>query len=304
MKFISWIKRLATGNGEKKPPEVVTESALRWMASDVQGTEAIAFQFDARQPDHLKLLVHIRSDDSDLEQRKKAVSAFQDLVAPCIRQQKDGAIKVGAENEAGLQFCLVHLLATQTKKSQTLVAVIVRCENPRAARERLRVLQLSAAANAEPASDARVARSFSSWIERFAPRHRAKKLTKAVLTPAVRTMAVQVQGMEAIAFKVNPGQRDHLNVMVHIRADNCDLQRRKAAVKAFQDVLAPCIEKGKDGAIEVGQANENGPQYCLVHRLANQEKKIRAIVAVIVRCSDLTAAVKRLRLLQMYLVKN
>ena len=42
----------------------------------------------------LKAAAHIRPDESDADTRAAALSAFQDIMKPCIQQGKDGAIQI------------------------------------------------------------------------------------------------------------------------------------------------------------------------------------------------------------------
>src|SRR3954462_12533186 len=79
------------------------------------------------------------------------------------------------------------------------------------------------------------------------------------LNDLLQTMAVVVAGTEAAGFLIERGQTPGaegrpahppigLRPIAHIRPDDSDADTRAAAIKAFQEILAPCIQQGKDGA--------------------------------------------------------
>ncbi len=115
--------------------------------------------------------------------------------------------------------------------------------------------------------------------------------------------AVMVAGSEAIAFGVQRQTNEEgqettaLAVIHHERPDGSDQKTRDAAVAAFQNLVAPCAEQGKDGAIEVGSPDGGDAQYCLVTVLRN-EGEVMAVSAVITRCRDLDRAKQRLNAMQ------
>lgn len=90
-----------------------------------------------------------------------------------------------------------------------------------------------------------------------------------------------------------------LRPVAHLRPDDSDAATRAAAIKAFQEIIAPCVQQGKDGAIEVGAPDAGEPQYCLVTLLRN-EGQVVAAAAVITRARDVERA--RQRLVSMQLV--
>jgi multidrug resistance efflux pump len=113
----------------------------------------------------------------------------------------------------------------------------------------------------------------------------------------LKTQAVVVAGTEAAAFLVekSPDQKEpSLRSIAHIRADNSSPETRAAAIAAFQQIIKPCLEQGKDGAIEL-QTGEVGvePQFCLV-TLLRREGEVIAITAVITRCMNTERAQQRL----------
>ena len=116
----------------------------------------------------------------------------------------------------------------------------------------------------------------------------------------LKTQAVVVAGTEAAAFLVEKHQDQKepaLRSIAHIRADNSTPETRAAAIAAFQQIIKPCLEQGKDGAIEL-QTGEVGvePQFCLV-TLLRRDGEVIAITAVITRCMNTERAQQRLTLM-------
>ena len=91
----------------------------------------------------LKLLKHIRPDNSPQDMREQAVQAFREIVGPCVRQGLDGAILVSPEDEANAQYCLVTLLRSEGEVVAAS-AVITRCQDEARAKQRLEGMQLVA----------------------------------------------------------------------------------------------------------------------------------------------------------------
>jgi multidrug resistance efflux pump len=122
----------------------------------------------------------------------------------------------------------------------------------------------------------------------------------AFLTDLLTTQAVTVAGTEAAGFLIERGEPQFsLRPIAHIRPDESDAQTRAAAVEAFQSIIRPCVQKGMDGAIEVGPANmDNEAQYCLV-TLLRAETEIVAVSAVIARCRNTDLARQRLMSMQL-----
>jgi multidrug resistance efflux pump len=113
----------------------------------------------------------------------------------------------------------------------------------------------------------------------------------------LKTQAVVVAGTEAAAFLLEKRQDQKdpaLRPIAHIRADNSSAETRAAAVTAFQQIIKPCIDQAKDGAIEL-PGGEVGvePQFCLV-TLLRREAEIVAVTAVITRCINVERAQQRL----------
>jgi len=111
-------------------------------AMAVAGTEAASF---ALEPDGRESLfrpvAHIRHDNANFETRARAISAFQQIIEPCATQRKDGAIELQSGDRAPHpQFCLVTLIRSGNEILR-INAVITRCENLRAATNRLKLMQ-------------------------------------------------------------------------------------------------------------------------------------------------------------------
>jgi multidrug resistance efflux pump len=121
----------------------------------------------------------------------------------------------------------------------------------------------------------------------------------AFLNDLLTTQAVMVAGTEAAAFIVDKqGEQAALKAIAHIRPDESDANIRQQAIAAFQGILKPCVEQGKDGAIEVGSPDGGEPQFCLVTVLRN-EGEIVAASAVITRARDMERAKQRLQSMQL-----
>jgi multidrug resistance efflux pump len=122
------------------------------------------------------------------------------------------------------------------------------------------------------------------------------------LNDLLTTMAVVVAGTEAAGFVVERGgeggQDLILRPVAHLRPDDSSQELRDAAIKAFQEIIAPCVQQGKDGAIEVGAPDAGEPQYCLV-TLLRSDAVIVAATAVITRARDVERARQRLTSMQL-----
>ena len=120
--------------------ELVTVQAIV-----VAGTEAAGFKVErSQQGPALRVIEHIRPDESSDEIRAAALSAFQELISTCLEQGKDGAIEINAgDSSPHPQFCLVTLLR-EDEQVVAATAVITRCTNGQRAQQRLVSMQLVA----------------------------------------------------------------------------------------------------------------------------------------------------------------
>ena len=86
---------------------------------------------------------------------------------------------------------------------------------------------------------------------------------KALLT----AQAITVAGTEAAGFVVQRGANDAMSLwaVAHVRPDEASDKARTAAMSAFEELVRPCVEQGKDGAIQVSGPNQaEESQFCLV----------------------------------------
>lgn len=121
----------------------------------------------------------------------------------------------------------------------------------------------------------------------------------AFVNDLLTTQAVVVAGTEAAGFIIEPKQDGdkpgfELKAICHIRPDTSSAETRAAALSAFQEIVRPCIEQGKDGAIQLSPESETvDPQFCLV-TLLRSEGNVVAVSAVITRCPNQERATQRL----------
>ncbi len=123
----------------------------------------------------------------------------------------------------------------------------------------------------------------------------------AFVTELITAQATTVAGTEAAGFLIdNADKQIGLRLLSHVRSDNSDEQTRTAAINAFQELVKPCIQQSKDGAIDLGMAAGDSveSQFCLITLLRN-EGDIVAVSAVIARCRDLERAKQRLNSMQL-----
>src|SRR5262249_25309205 len=117
---------------------------LTTQAVIVAGTEACVFSVEREgERIELRLMQHVRPDNSDAETRANAVLAFKDIVRTCVAQRKDGAIHVGSTDQGDPQYCLVTVLRNEGEVV-AVCAVITRCRDMERAKQRLTNMQLVA----------------------------------------------------------------------------------------------------------------------------------------------------------------
>ncbi len=117
----------------------------------------------------------------------------------------------------------------------------------------------------------------------------------------VYTQAVVIAGTEAAAFllHVNDKNEGSLENVAHIRPDASNEDAKKNALKAFSDIIAQCINEGRDGIVQVSDDMDLTvePQFCLV-TLLRAEGRVVAATSVITRCRDQARAQQRLDIMQ------
>jgi hypothetical protein len=125
------------------------EHEFRWLLHDflvkastmVEATEAAAFALDGhwetRPEERLRLLSHIRPDDSGPNLRAAAVQAFRQIVhAQLDAAPGHSGIRVGEVESGGAQYCLVVRLQDQVVTSAA-AAFVCRCTDDADAARRL-----------------------------------------------------------------------------------------------------------------------------------------------------------------------
>lgn len=82
----------------------------------------------------------------------------------------------------------------------------------------------------------------------------------------------------------------HLRTVLHVRPGQSDQAIREEAIKAFRDLMQPCVEQNRDGAIEVGgEPSAEGVQYCLI-KLLHENERVVGGAAFIARRQNLDGA--------------
>lgn len=118
---------------------------LTTQAVTVAGTEAAGFLIErSENAFSLRPIAHIRPDEASPETRAAAIHAFQEIIRPCVTQNKHGAIEIGGNDGVNEpQFCLVTLLRNEGE-IVAASAVITRCMNLERAKQRLMSMELVA----------------------------------------------------------------------------------------------------------------------------------------------------------------
>lgn len=117
----------------------------------------------------------------------------------------------------------------------------------------------------------------------------------AFLQDLLNTQAMVVAGTEAAAFMIDR-QQDGFKLVpvVHMRPDQANDEIRKKAIEAFIQIVSPCVEQNREGAFEVGEADDSGEtQYCLATVLRADAQAV-GVTAVITRARGLDRARQRL----------
>jgi biotin carboxyl carrier protein len=123
----------------------------------------------------------------------------------------------------------------------------------------------------------------------------------AFMNSLLTAQAITVVGTEAAGFLIERGEGNALNLrpIAHVRPDASTPEARTAALEAFQGLVKPCIDQGKDGAIEVGGPNDAAEsQFCLV-TLLRADNTVVAVSAVVTRCINIERAKQRLMSMQL-----
>lgn len=121
------------------------------------------------------------------------------------------------------------------------------------------------------------------------------------LNDLITTQAVVVAGTEAAAFIIRRGEQSGfiLDVAAHVRPDGAEESVRQQALSAFKELVLPCVQQNRDGAIELAPAEGNDEgQYCLITLLRDDSGMV-AVSAVVTRCRDVERAQQRLVSMQL-----
>jgi hypothetical protein len=122
------------------------DQLMRLSGTAIRATEAVAFALERDFTGHaeLRLIHHIRDDDSSPESRTQAVDAFRRIVAPCIEVGRDGVIQIEGTRHAGTgQYCVIKL-AADDKVIVGVTAFITRCIDDDDAQRQLAVVRACA----------------------------------------------------------------------------------------------------------------------------------------------------------------
>jgi multidrug resistance efflux pump len=119
----------------------------------------------------------------------------------------------------------------------------------------------------------------------------------AFINDLITAQATTVSGTEAAGFTLESDGKGGMRLVnvAHVRHDDSSEEVRANAIKAFAEIVKPCLQRGMDGAIKVGGATpeQPEPQFCLV-TLLRGENEVQAVSAVIARCRTEELAQQRL----------
>jgi multidrug resistance efflux pump len=210
----------------------------------VAGTEAAGFIIERKEDGiGLRTIAHIRPDNSTAEMRQAAITAFQEIIKPCVTQAKDGAIEIHAsENAPEPQFCLVTLLRSEGE-IVAVSAVITRCRNSERAQQRLMSMQLVA-----------------GYFELFTLR-RASEQSQVVAQShqnvlQLSTAVATAEGFESAAMnlcnelatrtgavRVALGWMKGQNVRVKAFSHTEQFDKKQELVKTLENVMEECLDQ-------------------------------------------------------------
>ena len=121
----------------------VFDRFIRRAAASVEGTEAFGFAVNHVGEDvQLVPLVHVRPGCDDPVVRKRAVSAVESFIRPCIGRAADAAIEIDDKSDRK-KFCLVHLIyeGGATGLLRAVISIIVTSADVEEATSRLEKLR-------------------------------------------------------------------------------------------------------------------------------------------------------------------
>jgi hypothetical protein len=115
-----------------------------------------------------------------------------------------------------------------------------------------------------------------------------------VVWELLRQYGLAAQATEAIAFRVDRTETGGLafGLLLHHRPDDSDERERRDAVRAFEEVMRPCVDRGVPGASWVGNVVDER-QYCLTVPFP-RGAGVRLVFGLIVRAAVDRAAREKL----------
>lgn len=225
------------------------KSLLKAQALMVAATEAAAFiveaQSESKEPG-LRVIDHIRSDNSTAEARAAAVAAFQQLIKPVLAQGKEGAIIELPSSEGGSgiepQFCLITALRREGQLI-AVTAVITRCMDLGRAKQRHLSMQLVAGY-----FDLYVLRRQSEQSQIVAQSHQhVLQLATAVATAegfesAAMNLCNELAtrtGATRVALGWIKGQDVEVKALSHTE----EFDKRQQLIKTLEKAMEECIDQ-------------------------------------------------------------
>lgn len=238
-------------------PAFVTE-LISTQATTVAGTEAVGFLIERNAETlSLRLLAHLRHDTSTPEVRAAAVSAFQELVAPCVQQSKDGAIELGLTGDSHeAQFCLVTLLRADNEVV-AVSAVIARCLDLERARQRLNSMKLVAGY-----FELFTLRRIAEQTRMIAESHQhVLQLSTSVATAegfeaAAMNLCNELAG-RAHASRVTLGWVKGRNVRVKAISHTEEFDKKQELIVSLEHVMEECADQ--DEIVQFDPAGQSSP---------------------------------------------
>jgi hypothetical protein len=117
----------------------------------------------------------------------------------------------------------------------------------------------------------------------------------------LRQAAVLTRSTEAAAFSIHSdGGAPRFECISHLRPGSSSNAVREAAIKAFVELVIPCVKEDKNGVIELtgnapARLQFDTPQYCLVVLIKGRHSKASVVAAFIGRYADLGEAKENMR---------
>ncbi len=265
-------------------PAFVTE-LISTQATTVAGTEAVGFLIErADESVSLRLLAHLRHDNSSAQVRTAAVSAFQELVVPCVQQMKDGAIELGMTGDTHeTQFCLVTLLRADNEVV-AVSAVIARCLDLERARQRLNSMKLVAGY-----FELFTLRRLAEQSKLIAESHQhVLQLSTSVATAegfesAAMNLCNELAG-RAHASRVTMGWVKGRNVRVKAISHTEEFDKKQELIVSLEKVMEECADQ--DEIVQFDPAGQNTQNVTREAAAFSREQGGAAVLSLPLRRRD------------------